>query len=157
VVVMPKDLTAIGFEPGPPFTSPLLKLIGRWQTDYVDKLKQLQKLKVENRKSRVEQEEQIQSFLKSLLRVLDDYDRLLQSIQAALSAEDEKALSVLKNFAALRKQFSMLLKKLDVQLMTEVEGDFVAGLHTAAGAEASVHTPEVVLASNQTKVRNSTG
>jgi molecular chaperone GrpE (heat shock protein) len=113
-------------------TESFARIVSNWKEDCISKLRDIQGLRVELRRERESHEQDIRSFLLSLIETLDRYDRMLKSTQEALSQEDIKAARVLKNFASLRKELARDLAKIGVKAMQVADGDeFIPGLHKA--------------------------
>ncbi len=122
-------------------TSPLALLVVEIRNDYIEKLKQIQKLDYKLRTTREESEREIEDFLCSLLDTLDGYDRMIEMVDSALRVDDKKARRVLKNFISLRKEFTRVLKQFGLTSM-DVQGEFVPGLHKAVDTEITSEIPD---------------
>jgi molecular chaperone GrpE len=124
------------------FSSPFLEIISKWRNDYVAKLTEIHTLRYKARTSVVNTDEEIRTFLKSLIETLDSYDKMLNDIQMVLSEEDTKANRVLKSFASLRKQFAGVLQKFNAKPIETGDGKFISGLHKAVGVRYTLDVPE---------------
>jgi molecular chaperone GrpE len=122
--------------------SPFLEIISKWREDYVAKLTEIHTLRYKARTYMVDTDEEIQTFLKSLIETLDSYDKMLNDIQQALSEEDTKANRVVKSFASLRKQFAGVLQKSNAKPIETGEGKFISGLHKAVGVRYTLDVPD---------------
>ncbi len=117
-------------------------LCSRWKEDYVEKLKEIQKLRVELRRQQGDFDEGVRHFLLGLLEVLDSYQSTIETIDEALDPEDRKAKKVLANFRVLRKQLLGKLQRFGVSPIEAENTEFVAGLHKAVGVQHDADTEE---------------
>ncbi len=121
--------------------TPLALFIHELQRDYIERLKQIQRLNYELRISQEESNRQIEEFLFALLESFDSYDKMIDVIDAALDSDDKKAKRVLRNFVSLRKDFAKVLKQFGMVRM-EIGTEFVPGLHKAVETEPAQEIPE---------------
>lgn len=122
--------------------APFAEVVALWREQYVEKLREIHKLRIDARKQKAETEKEIHDFLLALIDSIDSFDKTIAGIEQALSAEDKKAKRVLKNFSLLRKQFAGVIKKFGVTPMEVGNGEFVAGLQKAVGTVYDPDLPE---------------
>lgn len=130
------------FKTGHDSRSSLEKIVSDWQSDFIEKLKEMHTLRYEYRKYRTDLDKELQSFLNALIDGLDAYDRMLVDLQNALTIEDKKAMRVVNNFASIRRKLASVTRQFGLKPM-EIENDeFVAGLHKVIAVEYAPEYPE---------------
>ncbi len=118
--------------------SPIMEVINTWQTEHVEKLKEIHQLRYDSRTSRTELEQEILTFLNAYIEALDDFDSMINTIENSLGKDEKKAKRVLANFKTLRKRFVAVLKQFSVAPIAAPEAsEFISGLHKAVGVEFS--------------------
>ena len=124
------------------YPSPFQEMFFLWRDEYVAKLREIHQLRFDARTLKTDTDQEIQTFLKALLEVLDTYDKMLSDIHHALTKEDKKAGRVVKSFQLLRKQFQGVLKQFGVSAMQMENAALVSGLHKAVGVVCTSEVPK---------------